>query len=106
MDALIHAGFQCRGFSGSLERLYHGVNLDKVKPLEKKYFEQLLNNALGFPHADVMSCWTCKKTGALLVCSRCKDASYCSQTCQRADWKGHKKVCSRAKATKLLNTES
>lgn len=28
-----------------------------------------------------------------LRCSRCKAAFYCSETCQRAAWKTHKKVC-------------
>ena len=26
-------------------------------------------------------------------CSACKNIRYCSQKCQRADWKSHKKVC-------------
>jgi splicing suppressor protein 51 len=26
-------------------------------------------------------------------CSRCKSALYCSRECQKADWKGHKKIC-------------
>lgn len=30
---------------------------------------------------------------SLLICSRCHTARYCSQKCQRADWKKHKKVC-------------
>jgi hypothetical protein len=29
----------------------------------------------------------------LLKCSRCQKTSYCGQTCQRADWKQHKKYC-------------
>ena len=31
----------------------------------------------------------------LLKCSRCGIAKYCSAECQRADWKEHKKVCSK-----------
>ena len=40
----------------------------------------------------------CQKCGGpgkpkLLVCSGCKDVSYCSADCQKADWKGHKGIC-------------
>lgn len=27
------------------------------------------------------------------ACARCKRARYCSQECQKIDWKGHKKTC-------------
>jgi hypothetical protein len=36
----------------------------------------------------------------LALCSRCGWAAYCSQECQRADWKEHKKLCGSAKANK------
>ena len=40
----------------------------------------------------------CQKCGGLgipklLVCGRCKGASYCSVDCQKADWKSHKGTC-------------
>jgi hypothetical protein len=42
-------------------------------------------------------CAACGKeggaSGSLLTCSRCKVVRYCSQNCQREDWKGHKKSC-------------
>jgi hypothetical protein len=31
----------------------------------------------------------------LALCSRCGWAAYCTQSCQRADWKEHKKLCGR-----------
>lgn len=45
-------------------------------------------------------CRVCHKTKtadgmALLRCSRCHDAKYCSAQCQRSDWKDHKKVCAK-----------
>ncbi|KAG2153346.1 hypothetical protein DEU56DRAFT_774747 [Suillus clintonianus] len=42
-------------------------------------------------------CAACGKAGgasaSLLICSRCKVVRYCSEGCQRKDWKGHKKDC-------------
>ncbi|EPY29578.1 MYND finger domain-like protein [Strigomonas culicis] len=33
---------------------------------------------------------------ALMRCSRCKVAKYCSAECQKSDWKFHKQVCASA----------
>ncbi|KAI0665455.1 hypothetical protein C8Q78DRAFT_1064754 [Trametes maxima] len=39
-------------------------------------------------------CGRCSKEGeALRRCSRCKVVAYCSETCQKADWKIHKLTC-------------
>jgi len=43
-------------------------------------------------------CWYChKKGGSLQTCSRCKNAVYCDEGCQRKDWRQHKGYCTRAK---------
>ena len=34
-----------------------------------------------------------RQQGTLKICSRCRVAKYCSQECQRAAWKQHKKLC-------------
>ena len=41
------------------------------------------------------ACANCHGPGEpkLLVCSTCKNVSYCSKSCQKADWKVHKKYC-------------
>ncbi len=39
-------------------------------------------------------CGACNKTGTKL-CSRCKNAYYCSAACQRKAWSDHKKVCKK-----------
>lgn len=39
-------------------------------------------------------CDYCTRTDKpLQVCSKCRNVKYCSQECQRGDWKGHKTVC-------------
>lgn len=42
-----------------------------------------------------------RQQGTLKICSRCRMAKYCSQECQRAAWKQHKKLCHPCN----LNTE-
>ena len=39
-----------------------------------------------------MQCHVCGVPSSLM-CSRCKAATYCSQTCQRAAWRDHKLLC-------------
>ena len=40
--------------------------------------------------------------GAVLRCSRCRRACYCSAACQRAAWPAHKKKCAAPRKTKGL----
>ncbi|ETV88861.1 hypothetical protein H257_00336 [Aphanomyces astaci] len=41
-----------------------------------------------------MRCVCCKQDGAAKQCSRCRNTTYCSRTCQARHWNmGHKKVC-------------
>ena len=42
----------------------------------------------------VSTCRTCGKEGTnLRRCGKCKNVSYCDETCQQLDWKNHKKEC-------------
>ncbi|KAM5543898.1 hypothetical protein V8D89_002515 [Ganoderma adspersum] len=49
------------------------------------------------PLLGAAQCDRCKKKESadlkLLVCSRCKEAAYCSRECQKSDWKTHKLRC-------------
>ena len=47
------------------------------------------------------ACAKCHGPGEpkLLVCTGCKHASYCSATCQMADWKAHKRFCKKFKVS-------
>jgi hypothetical protein len=38
-------------------------------------------------------CAACGSPHHLQLCGRCKATRYCSRTCQREDWKLHKKTC-------------
>ena len=41
---------------------------------------------------------------ALLKCSRCQAAYYCSQDCQKADWRVHRTMCKEIAAKKAVGT--
>lgn len=45
---------------------------------------------------SIDACFYCEKKGkdvTLMACACCKKARYCSQACQKKDWKNHKVVC-------------
>jgi hypothetical protein len=43
--------------------------------------------------SKIRRCKFCAKKDAAKQCGKCMSVSYCSQACQRNDWKTHKKVC-------------
>ena len=49
-----------------------------------------------------MACTTCKKGPPEIQnmknCAKCHKTPYCSRECQKADWKAHKKICSKLAA--------
>ncbi|KAG1861891.1 hypothetical protein C8R48DRAFT_710594 [Suillus tomentosus] len=70
--------------------------LEKVGSLE----DNVASSTASTPAPAAMArnvCAACGKesggSASLLICSRCKVVRYCSQGCQREDWKGHKKSC-------------
>ncbi|KLO14993.1 hypothetical protein SCHPADRAFT_288401 [Schizopora paradoxa] len=40
-------------------------------------------------------CFKCEKKEELRLCSRCGEATYCSQACQKSDWDVHKLNCGK-----------
>ena len=47
-------------------------------------------------------CHNCDaRRSALLLCAGCGSAQYCDRTCQKSDWKKHKKNCKPYKVIKL-----
>ena len=45
-----------------------------------------------------VECYNCgRKLDKHPLCAQCLDANYCDETCQREDWKTHRKVCKRMK---------
>ena len=45
---------------------------------------------------DDHPCALCGKGGAQSKCADCRQVSYCSRDCQKAHWKTHKSVCTKA----------
>jgi len=46
-------------------------------------------------------CFKCDKKDNLRLCSRCGEATYCSQECQKTDWNAHSKQCGKNEAIDL-----
>jgi hypothetical protein len=53
----------------------------------------------GIRCADLHVCGYCGKSATvkLVTCSQCRSVAYCGKECQKAAWKGHKKVCKQIK---------
>lgn len=64
-----------------------GVKCSKV--LRKILVSKTSNNRI------IIYCNGCRlpQKGSLKICSRCKDARYCSEKCQRDHWPIHKTTC-------------
>lgn len=59
--------------------------------------------------AKKVECHTCKQKfpfTKMKKCSRCRQATYCSVECQRADWETHKSVCIPIAPTQATTTAS
>lgn len=68
-------------------------------------------NATSSLSHSTTTCAKCKKDRSTLPnplkkCSRCEGPRYCSQDCQRADWKQHKKNCKPSKPSQQASTST
>lgn len=72
-----------------------GENIEELRDQSLKLFQQHLQSS-GPVSAQEVGCKKCGASGDLKVCGQCKQASYCSEACQRQDWKKHKQHCRRA----------
>lgn len=73
---------------------------DDSVPTKKEHRENLDN--------VTVSCDNCEKTlrrADIKVCSRCKNARYCSPECQKSDWRKHKADCGPGHSTTLKLAE-
>ena len=52
---------------------------------------------MGQAHVALMKCASCNSTESAInvykACARCGKVFYCKKSCQKSNWKSHKKVC-------------
>ncbi|TFK74173.1 hypothetical protein BDN72DRAFT_103167 [Pluteus cervinus] len=82
----------------AISPLFPPSYLESVAGVDKKLAEcaPVTPAGAGSSKSKQAECAACRKTAGetkLLVCSRCKKVSYCSQDCQKGDWKRHKAQC-------------
>lgn len=66
------------------------LDLDKHRSAISKLESESLEKEKG--------CYVCnakeaKSGGKLMICTGCRKVTYCSQECQKKDWKQHKIIC-------------
>lgn len=95
------------------ERVSDGAWADFMKTL--KDVVQNTGESAGITASPVSNsttaCASCKKDRSALpnplkICSRCGGPRYCSQECQKSDWKQHKKVCKPSNSSQKGTTSA
>uniref|UniRef100_A0A8C6TC49 MYND-type domain-containing protein n=1 Tax=Neogobius melanostomus TaxID=47308 RepID=A0A8C6TC49_9GOBI len=93
-----------------IEQARHGVAIGKELRKECSVLNQSFQSQMGFPHPDdsdarsssdineiIMNqmCVNCGRV-AMTECNVCHKVNYCSNFCQRKDWKDHQLTCTGA----------
>jgi hypothetical protein len=82
-----------QNYSMPLDRMYQEYAL----PTPEFFTSNILKPYLEETRKHMVSkCYTCNKEEAVKICSNCKCIAYCSPTCQKEDWRRHKKDCKKA----------
>jgi hypothetical protein len=73
---------------------------ERVAPIDRKLRGLMLNKAASVLEKTpgvVLSCALCDNCSVhLRKCGRCKRVAYCNVTCQKLDWRNHKKSCKKS----------
>jgi hypothetical protein len=76
------------------------VNTSDIDNIESDNIKSGDTKMSGYPSGSVLNTYhTCEKcsnssgASSFMCCARCKNARYCSRTCQKTHWKTHKSVC-------------
>ena len=74
----------------SIQLLEQGPSLEeRLDMLNERVYQKFSTRKNG----TLRFCNGCYATGQMLRCSRCIKVYYCSERCQKNDWKEHKRTC-------------
>ncbi|KAJ6536909.1 hypothetical protein B0H19DRAFT_379486 [Mycena capillaripes] len=65
-----------------------------------------MQRRLSLKACDNLDCGKIDRRNTFKVCAACRDAAYCSEHCQAADWRaGHKDVCHRLRSDRIQHPD-
>eukprot|EP01064_Diplonema_japonicum_P004871 TRINITY_DN1320_c0_g2_i5.p1 TRINITY_DN1320_c0_g2~~TRINITY_DN1320_c0_g2_i5.p1 ORF type:complete len:377 (+),score=123.45 TRINITY_DN1320_c0_g2_i5:57-1187(+) len=81
---------------GGLPQQMSGPDMDRdMVPQTQTPMGQTISSPVsqGTEQPKMKICQHCGKSGKLMLCGRCKVATFCNQQCQREAWSTHSKTC-------------